>query len=353
MKTRSTATPVKSPTDVRWMRHALSLARRGVGLTSPNPAVGAVLVRGDRMIGAGWHRRAGLPHAEIMALADVKRRGFLARGATLYVTLEPCSTQGRTPPCTAAIVAAGIKRVVYGATDPNPSHAGRAANILVRRGIKVTSGLLADECASLNRAFNQWITTGRPWVLAKIAMSADGRISPPLGQPKGITSAPALRRAHEIRLWSDAIIVGASTVRSDDPALTVRLCARASQKRQPWRVVLTRSGRVPAEARLFNDDYKDRTIVFKGRSWDAILADLGRRGVTAVMIEGGGRVLASALEADCVDEIAFFMAPCILGGKALAINTERSFKCGIPVRDLKVTRLGPDILLQGYVHRTG
>lgn len=335
------------------MRRAITLARRGIGLTSPNPAVGAVLVRGRRAIGEGWHRRAGGPHAEINALADAKRHGFSASGATLYVTLEPCSTCGRTPACTGAIIAEGVARVVYGATDPNPRHGGRARQILGRRGIGVTAGVMADECASINRAFNRWITTGKPWVLAKIAMSADGRIAPPAGQPKRITSAQALRRAHEMRFWADAIVVGAGTVRSDDPALTIRLCRRASQKTQPWRVVLSRSGRLPQKAKIFTDNFRDRTLVFTRKRWADVLADLGRRGVTAVMIEGGGKTLASAFDADCVDEIAFFVAPCILGGKALATHTERFFGRGLKVRDLKVSRLGPDILLQGYVHRIG
>ena len=335
------------------MRHALALARRGVGLTSPNPTVGAVLVRGGRIIGRGWHRRAGGPHAEVAALADVRRRGFSARGATLYVTLEPCSTQGRTPPCTEAIVAAGVRRVVYGDTDPNPSHRGRARRILSRRGVAVTAGVLGHECATLNRAFNRWITTGRPWVIAKIAMSADGRIAPPPGQPKKITSPAALRRAHEMRLWADAIVVGAETVRSDDPALTVRLCGRARLKRQPWRVILTRSGRLPEKARLFSDAHRERTLVFRNRTWAHVLKDLGRRGVTAVLLEGGGRLLATAFDAGCVDEIAFFIAPRILGGKALAVGTARFFGRGLTVRELRVSRLGPDVLLQGYVHRTG
>lgn len=335
------------------MRRALALARRGAGLTSPNPAVGAVLVRGGRVLGRGWHRRAGGPHAEIDALADARRRGFTGRGATLYVTLEPCSTQGRTPPCTEAIAAAGVRRVVFGATDPNPRHRGRARRILARRGIAVTAGVLDRDCAALNRAFGRWITTGRPWVIAKIAMSADGRIAPPPGQSRRITSSRALRRAHELRLWADAIIVGASTVRADDPALTVRLCPRAKLKRQPWRVIMTRFGRLPPKARLLSDAFRERTLVCRNRPWAAVLKDLGRKGVTAVLLEGGGKLLASAFAAGCVDEIAFFIAPRILGGPALAVGTDRFFGRGMAVRDVRVSRLGPDTLMEGYVHRIG
>lgn len=353
MNTGHPATSARAKADVAWMRRALALARRGAGLTSPNPAVGAVLVRGTRMIGQGWHRRVGGPHAEIEALADARRRGFSARGATLYVTLEPCSTRGKTPPCTEAILTAGIGRVVYGATDPNPRHRGRARRILTRHGIAVTAGTLAEASAELNRAFGRWITAGRPWVIAKIAMSADGRIAPPPGHPPRFTSAPALRRAHELRLWADAIIVGADTVRADDPALSVRLCPRAERKAQPWRVVMTRTGRLPKKARLFTDAFRDRTLVFKGRSWDAALRDLGRRGVTAVLLEGGGKLLASAFRAGCVDEVAFFIAPRILGGPSPAVATSRFFAGGIKLQGMRVSRVGPDVLLQGYVHRTG
>lgn len=335
------------------MRRALALARHGVGLTSPNPAVGAVLVRAGRLIGRGWHRRAGGAHAEIEALADARRRGSSVRGATLYVTLEPCSTRGRTPPCTDAIIAAGVRRVVFGATDPNPRHRGRARRILERGGIAVTGGVLAEECAALNRAFGRWITTGRPWVIAKIAMSADGRIAPPPGQSRRITSAPALRRAHELRRWADAIVVGAATVRADDPALTVRLCHRARLKPQPLRVVMTRSGRLPRTARLLTDAHRDRTLIYRNRPWRAVLEDLGRRGVTAVLLEGGGKLLASAFDAGCVDEIAFFIAPRILGGPALAIGAGGFLGRGFSVRDMRVSRLGPDVLLEGYVHRAG
>lgn len=339
--------------DAAWMRRALALARRGAGLTSPNPAVGAVLVRGGRLIGRGWHRRAGGPHAEVEALADARRRRFTGRGATLYVTLEPCSTHGRTPPCTDAIAAAGVRRVVYGAIDPNPRHRGRARRILARHGIAVTGGVLGDECTALNRAFGRWIASGRPWVIAKIAMSADGRIAPPPGRSPRITSAPALRRAHELRYWADAIIVGAETVRTDDPALTVRLCPNAKRKPQPWRVIMTRSGRLPPKARLLNDAFRHRSLVYRNRGWDAVLKDLGRRGVTAVLLEGGGRLLASAFQSDCVDEVAFFIAPRIMGGPSAVVATGRFFGEGLVLRDMRVSRLGPDVLLQGYVHRTG
>ncbi len=228
--------------DQRFMALALAEARKGLGRTSPNPAVGAVIVRAGRVLARGHHRGAGLPHAEIEAIRAVAGRAG-CRGATLYVTLEPCSTHGRTPPCTDAIIAAGFARVVFGATDPNPRHAGRAEKILRAAGIVVTRGVLAKECAALNRAFNHWVTTRRPWVIAKCAMSLDGRLTRRRGESSWLTGPAARRHAQQLRARVDAILVGAATIRADNPRLTVRGPAARDGARQPWRVVLTRSGR--------------------------------------------------------------------------------------------------------------
>jgi diaminohydroxyphosphoribosylaminopyrimidine deaminase / 5-amino-6-(5-phosphoribosylamino)uracil reductase len=226
----------------QFMRHAIRLARRGCGTTSPNPMVGAVLVKSGKIIGRGWHRRAGLPHAEIEALRDAQKYGHSAKGATLYVTLEPCSTHGRTPPCTEAIIAAGIKRVVVGATDPNPKHSGRAFKILRRAGIEVvwwgeTSSspnqmtkktgrsphqTLADECARLNEAFNHWIVHRTPFVTVKAAMTLDGKIATASGESKWITAEAARACAMKLRRGADAILVGINTILADDPGLTAR-----------------------------------------------------------------------------------------------------------------------------------
>ncbi|NBV87537.1 MAG: bifunctional diaminohydroxyphosphoribosylaminopyrimidine deaminase/5-amino-6-(5-phosphoribosylamino)uracil reductase RibD, partial [Verrucomicrobia bacterium] len=257
--------------DSRFMRAALQEARKGYGATSPNPAVGCVIVREGRVIARGWHRRAGQPHAEIEALKALPDPA-MARGATLYVTLEPCSTHGRTPPCTEALLAAGIQRVVVGATDPHPAHCGRGLEILRAGGLQVSHGVLQGECAHLNRAFFKWITTGRPWVLAKAGLSLDGRITRPLGEGQWLTGPAARRDAHRLRAAADAILVGAGTVRSDDPSLTVREVALPGKKLQPWRVVLSRGANpLPADAKIFNDGHKDRTLIYLNRPLEEVL----------------------------------------------------------------------------------
>ena len=268
------SSPKTRVTDERFLRHALALARLGAGLTLPNPRVGAVLVREGGIIGEGYHRRAGTPHAEVHAVADAKRRGHPVAGATLYVTLEPCSTQGRTPPCTGLIVREKIARVVYSATDPNPAHAGAATRLLRAAGIEVCSGLLAEAATALNRDFNWWIVQRRPWVVAKIALSLDGRITAPPEDDRWLTSPAARKVAHELRWEADAILVGAETARQDNPRLTVRLPGKHG-KLQPWRVVVTRSGHLPKNLHLFSDRYRDRTLVFQNRPLTDVIAALG------------------------------------------------------------------------------
>src|SRR4051812_38057594 len=244
-----------------FMRQALTLARKGYGETSPNPMVGAVLVRGGKVIGKGYHRAAGKPHAEIEALNDALRRGERVKGADLYVTLEPCSTQGRTPPCTDAIVAAGIKRVFVAATDPNPAHRGGGLKILRKAGIKVAEGILGAEAARLNEAFNHWIVYGRPFVIAKCAMTLDAKIATAEGESKWITGTQARAEAMRLRRGVDAILVGVNTVDLDDPQLTVR----PKRKRAIHRLVLDPRGRIPLEARLL-DDGELTTVVMGERT---------------------------------------------------------------------------------------
>ena len=267
-------------TDRRFLRRALELARLGAGLTLPNPCVGAVVARGNKIIGEGYHRKAGSPHAEVNAVADAEKRGHSVEGATLYVTLEPCSTHGRTPPCTGLILRKKIARVVFAATDPNPAHAGAAARLLRKAGVVVSSGLLAEEAAALNRDFNWSIVQHRPWVVAKIALSLDGRIVTPTGDDRWLTSLAARTLAHELRWESDAILIGAETARQDNPRLTVRLPGR-SGKIQPWRVVMTRSGKLPRGLHLFADRHRDRTLVFQRRSLKEVIAMLGALEVSA------------------------------------------------------------------------
>jgi diaminohydroxyphosphoribosylaminopyrimidine deaminase/5-amino-6-(5-phosphoribosylamino)uracil reductase len=279
--------------DLKFMRLALRLARRGYGMTSPNPMVGAVLVKGGKIIGRGWHRRAGGPHAEIVALRDAQKRGHSAKGSTLYVTLEPCCTHGRTPPCTEAIIAAGIKRVVIGATDPNPKHSGRGLKILKRAGIAATrwgetpsslnkkvtkSGLerlsphqkIADECEKLNEAFNHWIVHHTPFVTVKAAMTLDGKIATASGESKWITGEKARAYGMKLRQGSDAILVGINTILADDPSLTARQVQRpTSNVQRPKRlrrIVLDSLARTPLKAKVVTDKFAALTTIVVSRT---------------------------------------------------------------------------------------
>ena len=279
--------------DAHFMRLALRLARLGYGLTSPNPMVGAVLVKGGKIIGRGWHRRAGLPHSEIEAIHDAQKRGHNLRSATLYVTLEPCSTHGRTPPCTDAIIAAGIKRVVVGATDPNPKHANRAFKILKRARIAVTwwgetpsspnqsakkSGLdgvsphqkLAAECVRLNESFNHWIVHRMPFVTVKAAMTLDGKIATASGESKWITGERSRAQGMKMRQGSDAILVGINTILADDPSLTPRVGTPNSDSARAdleigapglRRIVLDSLARTPLNAKVVSDKFAGLTTI--------------------------------------------------------------------------------------------
>ena len=331
--------------DRRFLRRALELAQRGAGLTLPNPRVGAVLVRGGKIIGEGWHRRAGTPHAEVHAVADAKKRGYPIAGATLYVSLEPCSTHGRTPPCTDLILREKIARVVYAATDPNPAHAGAAAKLLRAAGVEVSSGLLAAEATALTRDFNWHITRRRPWVVAKIALSLDGRIVTPPGDNRWLTSPAARQVAHELRWESDAILVGAETARRDNPRHTVRLPGRRG-KLQPWRVVVTRSGKLPRGLHLFSDRHRDRTLVFRNRPLTEVVSCLGAWGVSHLLIEGGGKILTEAFRRDLVNEVAFFIAPALMGTLPRALE---KLPAPVHLHDVSYTLVGDDLLCRGFV----
>jgi len=333
-------------TDEAMMRLALREARRGLGKTRPNPAVGAVLVRNGKILARGWHRAAGLPHAEIEAL----KKTDAARGAALYVTLEPCSTHGRTPPCTDAIIRSGVARVVYGATDPNPEHAGRAAKILRNAGVEVVHGILAEDCARLNRAWNKWIATGLPYVTAKAGMSLDGRIASPPDR-RWITSERSRRDAMRLRAECDAILVGAETIRIDDPMLTVR---GIPIKEQPWRIVWSRTGKIPAESKVLTDSRRERTLVFSGKSLRSVLRDLGRRGIQHVLIEGGGRTLGEAFDRDLVDRVVFYVAPVLLGGPVPAVGGRgvADNPLAIRLRNPVYRNCGGDLRIEGEAERS-
>lgn len=332
--------------DRRWMRAALRLARRGYGSTSPNPMVGALLVRRGRVLGRGWHRRAGLPHAEIEAFRDAAQAGRETRGATLYVTLEPCCTHGRTPPCTDAIRASGVARVVVGAVDPNPAHAGRGLGILREAGIEVVEGLLAEPSVELNESFHHWIVHRTPWVVLKAAMTLDGKIATVSGESKWITGGRARAEGMRLRAGSDAIVAGVNTILADDPSLTVRgRWLRGTPRLR--RVILDSRGRTPVNARVVSDEAAAlTTVVVTGRAsarrrealsrrvrvlvapedpegrvdlrW--LMSRLGAESVTQVLVEGGGEVCGAAVRAGLVHRVAFFYAPLLVGGRGAPVG---------------------------------
>ena len=330
--------------DEFFMRAALLEARRGLGLTSPNPAVGAVLVIDGKIATKGHHKRAGSPHAEIECLRSFKKR--VPKSAVLYVTLEPCSTTGRTGPCTSTIIEAGVRRLVIGETDPNPRHAGHGIALLTRAGLDVRTGVLARECSALNEAFNKWIQTQRPFVIAKCGMSLDGRLSPPPRETQWITSPASRRHAQQLRAQVDAILIGAGTLRADNPHLTVRL----RKAKQPWRIVLSRSGALPRRARLFTDRFAARTIVHGENNLDAVLRELGGKEITSVLIEGGGEILGQALDQRLVDKVQLYLGPILTGGPVVAFpgigaaSTEQA-----PRLDrVRYERIGSDVCVIGY-----
>jgi diaminohydroxyphosphoribosylaminopyrimidine deaminase / 5-amino-6-(5-phosphoribosylamino)uracil reductase len=331
--------------DEEFMRAALKEAKKALGQTSPNPTVGAVLVIDNRVVARGHHREAGCAHAEIDCLRDYG--AAVPAHATLYVTLEPCSTAGRTAPCTDAIIRAGVRNVVVGATDVNPQHSGRGIVQLRNAAIKVREGILADECTRLNEAFNKWIVTGRPFVIAKCGMSLDGRLTRSPGESRWITGRDARRDAHQLRASVDAVLVGAETVRTDNPRLTIRGVREA---RQPWRIVLTRSGRLPRQTHLLSDKFAARTLIYKGKSLASVLKDLGKRGITSVLIEGGGVVLGEALDKRLIDKVQIYLGPILNGGPVVAFPGEGAGKTAdaLRLRDIEYQQIGQTVCMRGY-----
>jgi diaminohydroxyphosphoribosylaminopyrimidine deaminase/5-amino-6-(5-phosphoribosylamino)uracil reductase len=337
--------------DEKFMREALRLAAKGAGRTRPNPAVGCVLTRAGKIVGRGWHRRAGGPHAEIVALRSVKSPR-LSRGATAYVTLEPCSTHGRTPPCVSALIAAGISRVVVGAIDPNPAHRGRGLTLLRRAGLMVTQGVLAEECAALNPEFHHFMSTGLPWVIAKCGLSLDGRLTRPSGESQWLTSGAARADAMKLRGRVDAILVGAATVRADDPALTVRGLRGAPQ---PWRVIWAPRRKPPVQARLFHDEARDRTLMLSHRTLRGALRALARRGVQSVLVEGGGHTLGELFQAGLANEVVFYLAPMLAGGGVPSVGGKGARKASRPITLAHVAwrRIGGDLRVSAKVFPAG
>jgi diaminohydroxyphosphoribosylaminopyrimidine deaminase/5-amino-6-(5-phosphoribosylamino)uracil reductase len=334
------------PADETFMREAVRLARKGRGKTRPNPAVGCVLVKNGRIIARGWHRRAGAPHAEIEALRSLEIMAK-ARDSTAYVTLEPCSTQGRTPPCTRALIEAGVKCVVCGAIDPNPKHRGRGLEILRKSGVTTRSGVLAAECVALNPEFHHVMSSGLPWVIAKCGMSVDGRLTRPPGEGRWITSPAAREDAMRLRARVDAILVGAATVRTDDPSLTVRGFKTGTQ---PWRVVWAPQGCVPRRAKIFSDDWQHRTLVQTEKTLRGALRALARRGIQSVLVEGGGHTLGKLFDGRLANEIFFYVAPLLAGGGTPAVGGRGAAdpRGAVRLSGVRFRRIGEDLRISGW-----
>ncbi|MES2921476.1 MAG: bifunctional diaminohydroxyphosphoribosylaminopyrimidine deaminase/5-amino-6-(5-phosphoribosylamino)uracil reductase RibD [Verrucomicrobiota bacterium] len=334
--------------DDRWMRLALDEARKGVGRTAPNPPVGAVIVKNGELLGKGWHRSAGQPHAEREALAAAGD----VRGATIYITLEPCSTHGRTPPCTQGLIDAGIARVVYACVDRNPDHAGRADALLNAAGIEVLSGVCADEAEKLLRPFFKVRETGLPWVIWKSAMSLDGRITRPPGEGQWLTGEAARADVQQLRSTVDAILTSGETVRRDNPALTIRVPELLDGRQQPWRVVATgKPETMPADAPLFSDEWRDRTLIRPPHDLQETLRGLAKdQGVLTVMVEAGGVFSAALFEAGLIDEVVVYYAPILCGGPSPGLGGV-GLKESLHLDEIDFQQFENDICLRGIVRR--
>ncbi len=340
--------------DTRWMNLALEEARKGIGRTAPNPPVGSVIVKDGEVLGCGWHRAAGQPHAEREALADAyQHHGAEAvRGATVYITLEPCSTHGRTPPCTQGLIDAGISRVVYACVDRNPSHAGRADALLKAAGIEVLAGVCTEEAGRLLRPFFKVRETGLPWVIWKSAMSLDGRITRPPGEGQWLTGELARADVQKLRARVDAILTSGETVRRDKPALTIRVPELLEGRLQPWRVIATdRPESLPQDAPLFADESRERTLIRPRADLAGTLQNLtSEQGVLSVMVEAGGVFSAALFEAGLVDEVAIYYAPMLCGGPSPGLAGV-GLKESLRLKEIEYLQLGNDIRLSGVVIR--
>jgi diaminohydroxyphosphoribosylaminopyrimidine deaminase / 5-amino-6-(5-phosphoribosylamino)uracil reductase len=354
------------------MRRALRIAERGRGRTAPNPMVGAVIASHGRIAGEGWHPRVGEPHAEVFAL---RQAGDAANDATLYVTLEPCCHQGRTPPCADALVAAGIRRVVAAMEDPFPKVSGGGLRKLRDAGLEVEVGLLEAEARELNRAYLKAVRTGLPWVTLRMAMTLDGKVATRTGDSRWVTGEAARRFVHRLRNESDAVLIGSGTAAVDDPELTARLRGA----RNPLRVVLDTNARLDPKSKLVRTAKDVTTLILTGPDPstgaleemgvqvervgltggrvdpETALRRLVERGVHSVLCEGGPEVAASLLEGGLVDEVIWFIAPKLAGGSAApgpvgGAGIERMSEA-LPVHSIKVRRFGEDIAVTGRLRQ--
>ncbi|HWP96220.1 MAG TPA: bifunctional diaminohydroxyphosphoribosylaminopyrimidine deaminase/5-amino-6-(5-phosphoribosylamino)uracil reductase RibD [Syntrophomonadaceae bacterium] len=360
--------------DLQYMNLALELASRARGRTSPNPIVGAVIVKDQDIIGRGYHKRAGMPHAEVEALREA---GHLAQGATLYVSLEPCCHQGRTPPCTRAVIEAGIKRVVIATLDPNPLVAGKGMTTLQQAGITSEVGLLQDEAKRLNEFFFKYIQEQRPFVTLKVAMTLDGRIASHKGDSRWITSPVAREYVHHLRNAYDAIMVGIGTVLADDPQLNTRL--DMEDRRDPVRVIIDGELDLPLKSRIAQSSHQQPSLLFCNKvkrdsqaqalqelgveiielggegsmvPLEPVLHELGRRGFCSLLLEGGAELNASMLGRRLVDKVHWMVAPKIIGGRTAPGPVGGPgldlMEQALELKDVEYERLGPDVLFTAY-----
>lgn len=344
--------------DNAWMDFALEEARKGVGLTSPNPPVGAVIVRGDQELGRGYHRKAGELHAEREAMEAAFKAGFEdLRGATIFVTLEPCSTVGKTGACTEAIVREGITTVVYGATDPNPHHSGRAGEFLRERGIVVRTGVRKKECECLIRAFAKVQRTGLPWVTVKTAMTLDGSITRPQGEGSWLSNETSRQDVQKLRETVDAIMTTGKTVRRDNPQLTLRSPDVPKEKDQPWRVVITTNEQnIPKDSHVLRDAHASKTVIATESSLPVTLSQLAdKKKVMSILVEAGGAFVGTLFDEDLVDELVVYLAPLVgsgstpsVGGAGVQTLAER-----FRLSQVSYKKIGSDVRMSGLVSGRG
>ena len=359
----------------KFMKAALGFARKGLGKTSPNPAVGAVIARRGQVVAAGFHRKAGGAHAEVEALNQL--RGKARRGDTLYVTLEPCNHFGRTPPCTQAILEKGIRKVVVGMRDPNPHVTGGGCDYLSGQGVEVVTGVLEEECRRLNEWFVTYVTKGRPFVIAKTALTLDGWTATSTGHSRWVTNERSREWVHRLRHQVDGILVGVGTVMADDPLLNTRL--KKGRGKDPVRIIVDTHLRIPVNARVLAHPHESETLIAvsedvpsrrierlrtKGISFlvcpkkegridlIALMDMLGKRSITSVLLEGGATLMGAMIREKLVDKFCIFKAPKILGGsdgRPMALGQGPSkMDQSIPLKDIRIKRFGDDLLITGY-----
>lgn len=339
--------------DEKYMRLALGLAKKGEGFTSPNPMVGAVIVKNGRIVGKGFHKRCGSAHAEVNALKDA---GNAAKGATIYVSLEPCGHFGRTGPCTDALIESGIKKAIIAMKDPNPVNNGRGIKKLVKNGISVATGILKEEAANLNRPYIKYITKKMPYVTVKIAESLDGKIATRTGESKWITGEDSRRYVHDLRAGSDAVMVGVNTIIKDDPMLL----SKTSKEKQPLRIVVDSHFKTPKTARIFSKVERSPVIIattkkngashFSRVDLKALMKELAKREIANILVEGGGELVASLVEERLVDRFFFFIAPKIIGGRDAKTAVEGMgvdrISRAAPLKFVMIKRFKEDILIE-------